>query len=65
MNTVKTLIASLGLLATGLLQAAAPVAIVEDIQASGAGLSFMDYVREGQVITLENKESITLGYLQL
>lgn len=63
MNTVKTFIATLSLVSTSLLQAATPVAIIEDIQASNTGLLFMDYVNEGQVIKLGKEESITLGYL--
>lgn len=64
MRTLKTLIISLGMLSTGLLQAATPTAIIEDIHADKAGLSFMDYVNEGQVIRLAGDESITLGYLR-
>lgn len=63
MNTIRTFIASVSMLSVGLLQAAEPAAIVEDIQATKAGLSFMDYVHEGQVITLGDEEHITLGYL--
>lgn len=64
MHTLKTLTISLGMLASGLIQAATPTAIIEDIQAGNTGLSFMDYVSEGQVIRLAEKDSITLGYLQ-
>lgn len=64
MNTIKTFIATLGMLTAGVLQAATPVAIIEDIQVNNTKLSFMDYVHEGQVIKLANNESITLGYMQ-
>jgi hypothetical protein len=64
MNIVRTFIIALAMLSAGLVQAANPVAIVEDIQASNTGLSFMDYVHEGQVIKLGDEENITLGYMQ-
>lgn len=40
-----------------------PVAIIEDIQASGSKLSFMDYVNEGHVIKLGNNGKLVIGYL--
>ena len=63
MKNIRTFVAILSLVSTGLVQAAAPVAIIEDIQADGSKLSFMDYVNEGQVIELGNKGSVTLGYM--
>jgi hypothetical protein len=43
--------------------AADPVAIVEDIKASGVDLQFMDYVEAGRVISLGATGTVTLGYL--
>jgi len=40
-----------------------PVAIIEDIQAKGSKLSFMDYVNEGRVIQLGSKGKLIIGYL--
>ena len=44
------------------LMANEPVAIVEDIAASDAGVQLFDYVSKGQVITLAGDDSIVLGY---
>ena len=63
MKNIRTFVAVLSLVSTGLIQAATPVAIIEDIQSDGSKLSFMDYVNEGQVIELGNKGSVTLGYM--
>jgi hypothetical protein len=52
-----------GLLATAA-WAAAPVAVVEDVQGKVAGVEFMDYVAAGKVIALGAKDSIVLGYLK-
>ena len=46
-----------------LFAAGIPRAIVEEIDASGIKLEFMDYVHEGQVIDLEEEQSISLSYL--
>jgi hypothetical protein len=43
--------------------AQAPVAIVEDIDSSSAGLEFMDYVPAGKVIRLGASDRLVLGYL--
>lgn len=40
-----------------------PVAIVEDVSVEVTALQFMDIVEEGQIITLEDGQSITLGFL--
>lgn len=40
-----------------------PSAIVEDIDAPGAKLQFMDYVEPGRVISLGTSGTVTLGYL--
>ena len=40
-----------------------PSAIVEDIDAPGAKLRFMDYVEPGRVISLGASGTVTLGYL--
>ena len=49
-----------GHVATGV---AGPVAIVEEINSPGAGIQFMDYVDQGQVIRLGAKGELILGYL--
>ena len=41
-----------------------PSAIVEDIDAPGAKLQFMDYVESGRVISLGASGTVTLGYLR-
>jgi hypothetical protein len=40
-----------------------PVAVVEDVTGSPAGIRFMDYVEAGRVIRLGPEDSIVLGYL--
>jgi hypothetical protein len=40
-----------------------PSAIVENIDAPGAKLQFMDYVESGRVISLGASGTVTLGYL--
>jgi hypothetical protein len=40
-----------------------PVAVVEDVTGSPAGIQFMDYVEVGNVIMLGPRDSIVLGYL--
>ncbi len=42
--------------------AAQPSALVEDIQAAGSDLSFMDYVEPGDVVKLSAGERLVLGY---
>ena len=54
------IVAALGL---GSAIAGEPVAIVEEIDAQGTDLRFMDYVEEGRVIDLGQRGTITLGYL--
>ena len=49
-----------GHVATGV---AGPVAIVEEVSSPGAGIQFMDYVDQGQVIRLGAKGELILGYL--
>lgn len=41
---------------------AEPTAIVEDIEAAGSKLSFMDYVEAGDVVQLAADERLVLGY---
>lgn len=41
---------------------AQPSALVEDIEAAGSELSFMDYVEPGDVVTLAAGEQLVLGY---
>ncbi len=41
-----------------------PSAIVEDVNASGAGVAFMEYVEAGRVIRLGASGTLTLGYLR-
>ena len=61
---INILFAVIGVsLSTQLLAGLPPVAIVEDIQADGSTLSFMDYVNEGRVIQLGKQGKVTLGYL--
>lgn len=64
MKNSQILGAIIGFTAIGIVQAATPVAIVEDIQAKDAGISFMDYVHAGQVIKLGKQETLILGYLE-
>ena len=63
-GTKRVLIAAAaGLLCgTGAL-AAGPAAIVEDVDAPGAGIAFMDYVESGRVILLGANGTVILGYL--
>jgi hypothetical protein len=49
---------------TGVAQAQAPVAVVEDVQGKVTGAEFMDYVVPGQVIKLGAGGSIVLGYMK-
>ncbi len=60
--------ASLGCVLTLLLAsfgalAGEPVAIVEDIEAAGAKIQFMDYLEEGRVVELGASGRMELGYL--
>ena len=58
------LAASIGLIYSPGAVAQAPSAIVEDVNASGAGVAFMDYVEPGRVIRLGASGTLTLGYLR-
>jgi hypothetical protein len=40
-----------------------PVALVEDVRGSSAGVEFMDYLAAGKVIKLKSQDSVMLGYL--
>ena len=64
--SMKALIlaASIGLIYNPGAVAAGPSAIVEDVNASGAGVAFMDYVAPGRVIRLGASGTLTLGYLR-
>jgi hypothetical protein len=44
--------------------AGAPVAVVEDVNGTPAGVEFMDYVAAGKVIRLGPRDTIVLGYLK-
>jgi hypothetical protein len=44
--------------------AQAPVAVVEDVTGSSAGVEFMDFVEAGRVIRLGARDSIVLSYLK-
>ena len=60
----KITLASIGLLLSINVHASLPpVAIIEDINASGNTLSFMDYVNEGQIIKLGSTGKLVIGYL--
>lgn len=41
-----------------------PVALVEDVRGSSAGVEFMDYVPAGRIIRLRSQDSLVLGYLK-
>src|ERR1700688_3125382 len=41
-----------------------PTALVEDVQGATAGVEFMDYVGNGQVIKLEPRDILVLSYLK-
>ena len=41
-----------------------PMALVEDVKSSTAGVEFMDYVGNGQVITLGPRDVLVLSYLK-
>ncbi len=58
------LAASIGLIYSPGAGAQSPSAIVEDVNASGAGVAFMDYVEAGRIIRLGAKGTLTLGYLR-
>lgn len=55
-----SLVLAVGLFATS--ASAEPRAIVEDIDAAGSRLSFMDYVELGDVVQLSAGERLVLGY---
>jgi len=60
----NTIIAAISLLTSvNAMAGLQPVAIIEDIQADGSKLSFMDYVNEGRVIKLGSNGKLVLGYL--
>ncbi len=44
--------------------AGSPVVIVEDVSAPGAGVSFMEYLTTGRIITLGVRDTLILGYLR-
>lgn len=44
--------------------AQAPVAVVEDVKGSPAGVEFMDYVSAGKIIELGPQDGVVLGYLK-
>jgi hypothetical protein len=44
--------------------ASIPTALVEDVKSATAGVEFMDYVRNGQVIKLEPRDVLVLSYLK-
>ncbi len=63
-NKALLVAASLCLIYSSAAVAETPSAIVEDVNASGAGVAFMDYVAAGRVIRLGAKGTLTLGYLR-
>jgi len=61
---ISAIFASIGLLISLNAHAGlAPVAIIEDIEATGSKLSFMDYVNEGEVIKLGGAGKLVIGYM--
>jgi len=68
MTATKTMVrasavAIVATLTVGTAFAGEPVAIIEEIDATGIDLRFMDYVEEGRVIDLGADGTVTLGYL--
>lgn len=61
-GSIAALAAGLGLALPAV--AGPPAAIVENVDAPGAGIRFMDYVEPGQVIDLGKKGVLSLGYLR-
>jgi hypothetical protein len=51
-------------LATTCASAQAPVAIVEQVDSSSAGVEFMDYLAAGRVVQLAAGDKMVLGYLK-
>ena len=61
----KAAVCGLAFLTAGIFATAAlaePAAIVEDIEATGATLGFMDYVEPGEVVNLGSDGRLVLGY---
>ncbi len=52
------------LLLSGIALAGEPVAIVEDIEAAGSKIRFMDYLEAGRTVDLGARGTLVLGYLQ-
>jgi hypothetical protein len=63
MKSSQLMFASIGLLFSLTASASAPVAIVEDVQSSKAGVGIMDFLVAGQTIELGKGEQMTIGYL--
>jgi len=63
---MKTIFAAIvGLIGfTGLAEAQAPVAVVENVQGPVSGVEFMDYVVPGKVIKLGAGGTVVLGYIK-
>lgn len=57
-------VATLSALATGPALAGRPVALVEDVSDTVAGVQVMDYAQFGQTIALGPKQTLVLSYLQ-
>src|SRR5262245_2520020 len=51
-------------LPTGQVNAQAPVAVVEEVESSTAGVEFMDYLNTGQTIQLSPKDRLVIGYMK-
>lgn len=64
MNLERGWVASVLTTFTLVASAAAPVAVVEDVQGKVSGVEFMDYVSPGKVIELGPRDSIVLSYLK-
>lgn len=63
MRKVRAVATAGMLIVAGPALAQTPVALVEEVRGSPAGIEFMDYVATGKVIKLKPRDSVTLGYL--
>ena len=60
LSAIVPIVATVSLFATP--ASGEPSAIVEDVEAAGSNLSFMDYVEPGDVVRLAAGERLILGY---
>lgn len=63
MKSSQFTLACIGLFFSLTASASAPVAIVEEVQSSKAGVGIMDFLVAGQTIELDKGEQMTIGYL--